>query len=50
MPALVTLAFAGWAVSAALAGEGATVAAASLMSLLALSVAVRAAIGANGLR
>lgn len=48
VPALVTVAFAAWAVGAALEGDATVTAGASLMSLLALSVAVRSAISARG--
>jgi hypothetical protein len=47
VPTLVTVAFGGWAVAAALAGEGAIAAAAAMMSLLALSVAVRSAMSGD---
>ena len=47
VPAVVTVAFAGWAVGAALAGEGAIAAGAALMSLLALSVALRSAMSSR---
>jgi hypothetical protein len=49
VPAIVTLAFAGWAVAAALTGEGAIAAAAALMSMLALSVAARSAMSGDRL-
>jgi hypothetical protein len=44
VPAIVTTAFAGWAVAAAVAGNGTVAVAAALMSALALSVAVRSAL------
>lgn len=49
MPTLVTVGFAGWAVTAAIAGDGAIAASATVMSLLALSVAVRSALGGRTL-
>lgn len=41
LPTLATMGFAGWAVAATLAGEGAIAATAAAMSMLALSVAAR---------
>ena len=47
VPALVTTAFAGWAVAAAFSGDGTVAAAAALMSALAFSVAARSTMSAR---
>ena len=47
VPTLVTVAFATWAVAAALAGDGEIAAAAAVMSALALSVAARSTLSAR---